>query len=339
MEYKDLESNIKSSMKEIEKMETLDELDNVRTKLLGRSGMINSAFKAMSSARADERKELGARINILKEEIEKSIREKKRKIEDIEIARRLEKENIDVTLQVGDSEIGSLHVISKMIRNIRKRYHARGFLVLDGPEIESEFYNFDALNMPSHHPARQSLDTFYMKDFDGMLLRTHTTTVQVRALTEHGAPIRMISMGRTYRSDSIDATHSPMFHQIDGLIVERRPLSIGNLKKELQRLIAACLEIDNIDEVKVRFRPSYFPFTEPSMEVDCLHERLGGRWIELGGSGMVHPNVYKNCGLTEEGLYGFAWGWGLERIIMLKNQIHDIRNMYDTDVRWLRHYA
>ncbi|MDR0552862.1 MAG: phenylalanine--tRNA ligase subunit alpha [Holosporales bacterium] len=338
MEHSDLENNIESSLEEIDRSSTLGELDDIRTKILGRSGIVNSAFKVMASIPGDQKKAFGARINILKEKVEMAIREKRKELENIEIATRLANEDIDATLPACDSEIGSLHIISKMVRNIRKRYHARGFLVLDGPEVESEFHNFDALNIPAHHPARQSHDTFYIKNFAGTLLRTHTSTVQIRSLMERGVPIRMISIGKTYRSDNLDATHSPMFHQVEGLVVEREPLSVGNLKKELQRLIAACLEIDDIDEVNVRFRPSYFPFTEPSMEVDCMHEKIGHKWIELGGAGMVHPNVYKNCCLDSDGLYGFAFGFGLERVTMLRNQIHDIRSLYDTDVRWLKHY-
>jgi phenylalanyl-tRNA synthetase alpha chain len=341
MPLKEIENNLQHWINIIREATTMSELDRFRVDIMGKSGIFSSAFKFMGSLSDDEKKLYGEKLNTAKDALQSAFQEQKLKISQIETENNLKSETVDVTLPVVDSKVGGSHIISQNIRRVRRHYHARGFLVLDGPEIDSEFHNFDALNLPKHHPARQSHDTFYIEKFREMLLRTHTSTVQIRAMTTRGVPLRMISIGKTYRNDNLDATHSPMFHQIEGLVVDTNPLCVGHLKSELQKLVAFFFEIDNIHEVNIRLRPSYFPFTEPGMEVDCKYNNKkdgDGRWLELGGAGMVHPNVYRACGLSGK-LYGFAFGFGLERLIMLKYGINDIRNLYDTDIRWLQHYA
>lgn len=347
MPLNEIENNLEHWMEIIQATESMNELESLRLAIIGKKGVLTSAFKFMNNLEHSEKKVCGEKLNKAKESLENAFRNRKKKISDLEIEQRLGSETLDVTLPVLNSEIGGTHIISKNIKRVREYYQARGFLVLDGPEIDDEFHNFDALNISKHHPARQSHDTFYIDGFDEMLLRTHTSTVQIRTMMENGAPVRMISIGKTYRSDNLDATHSPMFHQIECLVVDKKPISIGHLKRELQKLLAFFFEIENIDEVAIRLRPSYFPFTEPGVEVDCRYTKKdcklvitkdGDRWLELGGAGMVHQNVYKACGL-EEKLYGFAFGFGLERLIMLRNGIQDIRNLYDTDKRWIKHYT
>lgn len=346
MPLNEIENNLEHWIETIQTAISISDLEKLRLSLLGKHGILTSAFKSMHSLTSDEKKLYGEKLNIIKDKLEITIRKQKKTISERDITQKLTKEILDVTLPVLDAEIGGTHIISKSIQKIRQYYQARGFLVLDGPEIDNEFHNFDALNIPKHHPARQSHDTFYIDGFDEILLRTHTSTVQIRTMMEIGAPIRMISIGKTYRSDNLDATHSPMFHQIEGLVVDKNPVSVGHLKKELQKLLAFFFEVKNIDDVAVRLRPSYFPFTEPGVEVDCKYARRdnrliitkdGNEWLELGGAGMVHPNLYKYCKL-EGKLYGFAFGFGLERLIMLKNGIQDIRNLYDTDIRRIKHY-
>lgn len=348
MPLNEIENNLEHWIRSIYATTNMPDLESLRTGIIGKSGIITSGFKYMASLEASEKKEYGEKLNVAKEKIETAIKYQKKIIEDYVINESIRKETLDVSLPASNSNIGGIHIISRSIRKIRRYYQARGFLVLDGPEVETEFYNFDALNMAKHHPARQGHDTFYIKDFDETLLRTHTSNVQIRTMIEKGVPVRMISIGRTYRSDALDATHSPMFNQIEGLVVEKTPLNIGHLKSEIQKLLAFFFDVKNIDDVAIRFRPSYFPFTEPGVEIDCRYMRKDGklvitkdgdRWLELGGAGMVHPNVYKSCGLESEKLYGFAFGFGIERLVMLKNGIQDIRNLYDTDMRWLKHYA
>lgn len=323
----------------------MKDLENIKSDILGKSGLLTSAFKYMANLSHDEKKSFGEKLNISKMKIEEAIKIQRKKLEDFLISEKLKNETVDITLPVCFSKVGSRHIISRSISDFRRYYQSRGFLVLDGPEVEDEYHNFDALNIPKHHPARQSHDTFYMDGgFEGRLLRTHTSCVQIRTMVERGVPVRMISMGRVYRSDDLDATHSPMFHQIEGLVVDRNPINIGHLKSELKKLVSFFFETD---DVSIRFRPSFFPFTEPGMEVDCKYMKKDGkliitsegdRWLELGGAGMVHPNVFEMCGIKSE-VYGFAFGFGIERLIMLKHGIQDIRNLYDTDIRILKHYA
>ena len=341
MELDDILSNLKS---DLEGVSTEHALNEVKAKYLGKKGEITALYSKMKDLSNDEKKSFGERLNNIKSQIETAISLQKKKIEEYEISEKLRNETLDITLPVENSSFGGLHILTQATRRIRDHYLARGFLVLDGPEVETDFFNFDALNIPEHHPARQNHDTFYLKGFDKTLLRTHTSCVQIRTMKERGIPVRMISIGKTYRNDQLDATHSPMFHQIEGLVVDRKPITIGHLKSELKKFLAFFFEVE---DVAIRFRPSFFPFTEPGMEVDCKYTKKDGKliitsdgdkWLELGGAGMVHPNVYKNCGIEKE-VFGFAFGFGLERLIMLKNGITDIRNLFDTDRRWLEYYG
>ncbi len=344
MPLKEIEANLEHWEKTILGASTFQELERLKADIIGRSGVVTSAFKLLKDVSVDKKKELGEKLNKVKSAIEDTIAQQHQKLANYAVSERLKNETLDITLPVENDHFGGLHIITQALRKIRDYYSARGFLVLDGPEIETEFYNFDALNIPKHHPARQSQDTFYLKGHDGMLLRTQTSCVQIRAMQKYGVPLRMVSIGKTYRNDQLDATHSPMFHQIEGLVVDKNPINIGHLKSELRKFLEFFFETDS---ATVRFRPSFFPFTEPGMEFDCRYTKKDGRliissdgdkWIELGGAGMVHPNVFKNCGVGE-GAYGFAFGLGLDRIIMLKYGITDIRNLFDTDQRWLRYYG
>ncbi len=344
MPLAEIEKNLEHWVKTILAATSAQELERLKADIIGKSGVVTDAFKMLKDVSVDERKSFGEKLNKIKVQIEETIAQQRKKLEDYEISEKLKNETLDITLPVENDHFGGLHVITQSLRRIRDHYAARGFLVLDGPEIETDFYNFDALNIPKHHPARQSHDTFYLKGFDETLLRTQTSCVQIRAMQEYGVPIRMISIGKTYRNDQLDATHSPMFHQLEGLVVDRKPLTIGHLKSELKKFLEFFFEADS---TAIRFRPSFFPFTEPGMEFDCKYTKKDGRliitdqgdkWIELGGAGMVHPNVFKSCGI-EGPVYGFAYAFGLDRIIMLKNGITDIRNLFDTDQRWLKYYG
>ena len=329
-------------IKTIQSLNTIAEIDTEKSKFLGKNGILTKEFKKLSVLNTEEKVMFGKKLNTIKNQVEEVINNQIKLVKKLELDKKLKEENVDITLPI-NKEFGSLHILSNEIRRIKNEYKAKGFLILDGPEVETEFFNFDALNIPKYHPARQSQDTFYIEDFDETLLRTQTSCVQIRAMQEKQLPLRMISIGKTYRNDQLDATHSPMFHQIEGLVVDNNPINIGNLKDELSKFVAFVFEVDS---VLLRFRPSFFPFTEPSMEVDCCYSKENGnikinkngdKWLELGGAGMVHPNVFRACGITTEP-YGFAFGFGLERLVMLKYGINDIRSLYDTDIRLLRHY-
>ena len=327
----------------IKKLNTIQDIDMEKSKFLGKSGILTKEFKKLSVLNSEDKISVGKKLNAIKNQVENAIDNQMKVIKQIELNKKLQEENVDITLPV-DKEFGSLHILSYEMRRIKNEYKAHGFLILDGPEVETEFFNFDALNIPKYHPARQSQDTFYIEGFNETLLRTQTSCVQIRAMQNRKLPLRMISIGKTYRNDQLDATHSPMFHQIEGLVVDNNPINIGNLKDALNKLVAFIFEVDS---VSLRFRPSFFPFTEPSMEVDCCYSKENGsikinkdgnKWLELGGAGMVHPNVFKYCGIDTKP-YGFAFGFGLERLVMLKYGINDIRSLYDTDMRLLKHYS
>lgn len=344
MSLVEIEKNLEHWIRTILGATSFQELERLKADIIGKAGVVTAAFKLLKDASPEDRKSMGEQLNKAKAEIDAAISKQRDRIEEYTISEKLKNETIDVTLPVESDHFGGLHLITQSIRRIRDHYSSRGFLVLDGPEIETDFYNFDALNIPKHHPARQSHDTFYLKGFDETLLRTQTSCVQIRAMQKYGVPIRMISIGKTYRNDQLDATHSPMFHQVEGLVVDRVPLTIGHLKNELKKFLSFFFETDS---AAIRFRPSFFPFTEPGMEFDCSYIKKDGRlvitdkgddWIELGGAGMVHPNVFKSCGIDGP-VYGFAYAFGLDRIIMLKNGITDIRNLFDTDQRWLKYYG
>ncbi len=329
----------------IESAANLQELDQVRVNFLGKSGMISAKMKTLGSLPPEERKDFGASINQLKNEVSAAIESSKSALELAALNARLADERIDVSAPVRSESKGSIHPISQVIEEVVAIFASQGFVVQQGPEIEDDFHNFTALNIPPEHPARQMHDTFYFpEDADGdrKLLRTHTSSVQIRTMADNKPPFKIVCPGRTYRCDS-DITHSPMFHQIEGLYIDKN-IHMGHLKGCLTEFVK---EFFGIDEVPVRFRPSFFPFTEPSAEMDIGCTRAGGEfkigqgdsWMEILGCGMVHPNVLKNVGIDPDEYQGFAFGVGIERIAMLKYGITDLRTFFDGDVRWLEHYG
>ena len=325
--------------------DTLEALEDVRVRALGRRGSVTELMKSLGQAAPEERRERGQALNRLKQAISEAIDARKAALADVELERRLASERIDITLAARPAPEGSLHPISQTIDEITQIFGEMGFRWAEGPDIEDDWHNFTALNIPPEHPARQEMDTFYLAAEDGSarpVLRTHTSPVQIRTMLSEPPPLRVIVPGRTYRSDH-DATHSPMFHQVEGLAIGKS-IHMGHLKG---CLIAFCRAFFGVADLPVRFRPSHFPFTEPSAEVDigCTREGgqlrigAGGDWLEILGSGMVHPKVIANCGLDPEEWQGFAFGMGIERIAMLKYGIPDLRTMYESDLRWLRHYG
>ena len=321
------------------------ELESLRVSALGKKGAISERMKTLGDMTPDERKTAGAELNALKEKITEALAAKKATFQAKALEARLVTEKVDVTLPVAPTTQGSIHPVSQVWEEIVQIWGDLGFSVAEGPHIENDFYNFGALNMPEEHPARQEHDTFYFHpkgDGTRMLLRTHTSPVQIRTMLEQKPPIRIIAPGRTFRSDS-DQTHTPMFHQIEGLVIDQET-HLGHLKWALAEFCKAFFEID---DVKMRFRASHFPFTEPSMEVDINCSWEGGQvkigegssWLEILGSGMVHPNVIKAGGLDPDKYQGFAFGMGLDRIAMLKYGIPDLRAFFEADLRWLRHYG
>jgi phenylalanyl-tRNA synthetase alpha chain len=332
-------------LKNIKDAETLDALDAVRIDALGKKGSISAAMKDLASLDGDARRETGQALNSLKNVITDAIESKKSALARTALDARLIKEKVDVSLAPRPETGGRIHPLSRALEEILAIFAQMGFSVAEGPDIESDYYNFTALNIPPEHPARQEHDTFYLpadKDGNRKVLRTHTSPVQIRAMEETKPPVRIIVPGRTYRSDH-DATHSPMFQQCEGLAIGK-DIHMGHLKG---CLIEFCRAFFGIDDLPVRFRPSYFPFTEPSAEVDIGYGREGGglkigggeEWLEILGCGMVNPKVLENCGIDPGEYQGFAFGVGIERIAMLKYGIPDLRPFYDSDLRWMRHYG
>ena len=321
-------------------------LDEARVEALGKKGRITALMKGLGGLSPDERREAGQRLNTVKEAITAAIEARKAELAEAELEARLATETVDVTLPARPFSVGRIHPISQTIEELVAIFGEMGFSVAEGPHIEDDFHNFDALNIPPEHPARQEHDTFFLPPrAEGeapLVLRTHTSPVQIRTMQQVEPPIRIICPGRTFRADS-DATHSPMFHQVEGLVIDKKT-HMGHLKGTL---IEFCRTFFGIDDLPVRFRPSYFPFTEPSAEVDIGCSREGGRlkigaggdWLEILGSGMVHPKVLQNCGIDPEIYQGYAFGMGIERIAMLKYGIPDLRTFFDSDLRWLRHYG
>ncbi len=323
----------------------LTALEALRVEALGRKGRITGLMKTLGGLDPDARKAAGQALNAAKEAVAESIEGRKRALEDIELDRRLENEWLDVTLPPRPAPVGRIHPISQTVEEIVAIFGEMGFSVIEGPHIEDDFHNFEALNIPPEHPARQEQDTFYLKardDGERMVLRTHTSPVQIRHMQKVEPPIRIIVPGRTFRAD-YDVTHTPMFHQVEGLVVDETT-HMGHLKGTL---IEFCRAFFGVDDLPVRFRPSYFPFTEPSAEVDIGCSRKGGElkigagddWLEILGSGMVHPKVLANCGIDPARYQGYAFGMGIERIAMLKYGIPDLRTFFESDLRWLRHYG
>jgi phenylalanyl-tRNA synthetase alpha chain len=322
-------------------------LEAVRVSALGKKGSISELLGTLGKMTPDERKAQGPLINGLKDRANAAINAKKAELGDKALDARLNTESLDVTLPVREAptEMGRVHPISQVIDELTVIFADMGFAVAEGPDIETDDYNFTKLNFPEGHPARDMHDTFYFNpkpDGSRMLLRTHTSPVQVRTMLSQKPPIRVIIPGRTYRSDS-DQTHTPMFHQVEGLVIDKGS-HLGHLKWILEEFCKAFFEVD---AVKMRFRPSFFPFTEPSLEVDIQCRRDKGEirfgegedWLEILGCGMVHPNVLRNCGLDPNEYQGFAWGMGIDRIAMLKYGMPDLRPFFEADVRWLSHYG
>ena len=316
-------------------------IERVRIAALGRKGRVPELMAALGSLPADQRKAFGQAVNGLKARITDALEARKGDLERDALSARLASEKADVTLpvRVGPLQDGRIHPVSQVFDEVVEIFGDMGFAVAEGPDVESDDYNFTKLNIPPEHPARQEHDTFYFHpkaDGSRMLLRTHTSPVQIRTMLASKPPIRIIAPGRTFRCDS-DMTHTPMFHQIEGLVIDETT-HLGHLKWCLEEFCKAFFEVDT---VRMRFRASHFPFTEPSMEVDIDAAAIGkpGQWLEILGSGMVHPNVVRNCGLDPEKYQGFAFGMGLDRITMLKYGIPDLRDMFAADVRWLRHFG
>jgi phenylalanyl-tRNA synthetase alpha chain len=322
-------------------------LESIRVAALGRNGSITALLKTLGTMAPEQRRQQGPLINGLKDRITAAIAARKRALENLALDQRLNTEAVDVTLPVREPpvEIGRIHPISQVTDELIAIFSDMGFAVVEGPDIETDDYNFTKLNFPLGHPAREMHDTFYFNpkpDGSRLLLRTHTSPVQVRTMLAQKPPIRVIMPGRTYRSDS-DQTHTPMFHQVEGLVIDKGS-HLGHLKWILQEFCRAFFEVER---VTMRFRPSFFPFTEPSLEVDiqCRRERgeirfgEGEDWMEILGCGMVHPNVLRNCGLDPDDYQGFAWGLGIDRIAMLKYGMPDLRAFFEADVRWLSHYG
>ena len=325
---------------EIALASSLEELDNLRVKIFGKQGLITEQLKALSTLSVEEKKIQGSVINEIKNDLQTVLESRKSLLEDAALNQKLAFEKIDVTLPGRSFDEGKIHPISHTISQMIEIFGTMGFKIKEGPDIEDEYYNFSALNMPENHPARHEQDTFYLKN--GKVLRTHTSPVQIRTLKSEKAPLRIIAPGRTFRSDS-DQTHTPMFHQIEGLVIEEG-IHMGHLKGCLMDFLKAFFELS---DVKLRFRPSYFPFTEPSAEVDIQCDRRDGKikigegsdWLEILGCGMVHPKVIENCGLDPKVHRGFAFGMGIERVAMLKYGIPDLRMFYESDLKWLDHYG
>ncbi|HEX3952470.1 MAG TPA: phenylalanine--tRNA ligase subunit alpha [Stellaceae bacterium] len=337
-------------LREIDAAATPDALEAIRVTALGRRGRLTMLMRGLGDLDPEARRAAGAALNVAKDAITVALSEAGERLGRAALAERLAGERADVTLPVsigalGGAETGRIHPISQTIDEIIAIFGEMGFVVAEGPHIEDDFHNFTALNIPPEHPARQEHDTFYLPprpDGSRMVLRTHTSPVQIRTMLAQKPPLRIIVPGRTFRADH-DATHSPMFHQVEGLVIDRTT-HMGHLKG---CLIEFCRAFFDVDDLPVRFRPSYFPFTEPSAEVDIGCSRKGGElkighggdWLEILGSGMVHPQVLRNCGIDPAEYQGFAFGMGIERVAMLKYGIPDLRTMYDSDLRWLRHYG
>jgi phenylalanyl-tRNA synthetase alpha chain len=326
---------------EIFRAADLASLEAVRVAALGKKGRVSELMGKLGSLPNDEKKAFGQSVNALKSKVTDALDARKASLEGAALDERLATERADVTLPVrlGPIAEGRIHPVSQVLDEVIEIFADMGFAVAEGPDIETDAMNFDMLNIPAEHPARQDHDTFYFTpkaDGSRLLLRTHTSPVQIRTMTTQKPPIRIIAPGRVYRSDS-DQTHTPMFHQVEGLVIDEAT-HMGHLKWTLEEFCKAFFEVD---EVKMRFRASHFPFTEPSMEVDIGAEAIGkpGQWLEILGCGMVHPNVLKNCGLDPEKYQGFAFGVGLDRLTMLKYAIPDLRAFFSGDMRWLRHYG
>jgi phenylalanyl-tRNA synthetase alpha chain len=325
---------------DLEKVTTPAELENIRVSYLGKKGELTAILRQMGQLSAEERPAMGKIANEVRAKIEADIEEKKEKLSALLIEQRLKSETIDVTMPGRVHSVGKKNPLTQVLDELYDIFLGMGFSIATGPEIEYTYYNFDALNIPAEHPSRDVADTFYITD--SIVLRTQTSPVQIRTMENMKPPIKIIAPGRVYRSDAVDATHSPVFHQIEGLVVDKG-VTMADLKGTLEVFAKSLYG----DDTAVRFRPHNFPFTEPSAEMDIRCFACGGKgcslcknegWIEILGSGMVHPNVLKNCGLDPEEYSGFAFGIGLERIVMRKFNINDLRLFYENDLRFLNQF-
>lgn len=318
---------------DIASCEELSALDDLRVRYLGKKGEVTALLKSLGSMEHEQRKAFGQAVNVAKVELSDAINQRKVLLEDAALNIKLVTEKIDVTLPGRGQVRGGIHPITHTLQRISDIFTQLGYDTATGPEVEDDFYNFESLNFPPHHPARAMHDTFYFAD--GRLLRTHTSPVQIRALNKSGAPIRVIAPGRVFRSDS-DQTHTPMFHQVEGLLIGET-VTMADLKGVLQTFVNSFFET----ELAMRFRPSYFPFTEPSAEVDIAWDKGDGKepgWLEILGCGMVHPNVLKACGVDSEKYVGYAFGIGVERLAMLRYGVTDLRQFFENDLRFLRQF-
>ena len=330
----------KLSMEELEKAQDLKVLQEIKVKHLGKKGELTQVLRGMGKLSNEERPAIGKLVNEVRDLLEKEFNKKEEKLKSEELQKRLETENIDVTEPSKKTELGSIHPITQIIKEVEEIFLGMGYQIADGPEVEKTFYNFDQLNAPEDHPSRDLQDTFYITD--DIILRSQTSPVQARVMEKQKPPIKIICPGTVYRSDAVDATHSPVFHQVEGLVVDK-DISMTDLKGTLEMFAKKCLG----ENTKIRFRPHHFPFTEPSAEADVSCFVCGGKgckvckqegWIELLGCGMVHPNVLQNCGIDPEIYSGFAFGFGVERIAMAKFGIEDMRLLFENDVRFLKQF-
>jgi phenylalanyl-tRNA synthetase alpha chain len=306
----------------------LPTLEQVKVRFLGKQGALTELLKSLGGMSPDERKSAGARVNEAKQAVEAALKMRREAMQEAELERKLKEETVDVTLPGRGRDRGGLHPVTRTLERIQALFHSMGFEVAYGPEIETDFYNFTALNIPEDHPARAMHDTFYLDE--KLVLRTHTSPVQVHYMQNHKPPLKIIAPGRVYRVDS-DATHSPMFHQVEGLWVDE-DISFANLKGVVQDFLQRFFERDDLE---VRFRPSFFPFTEPSAEIDMS---WNGGWLEIGGCGMVHPNVFNHVNVDPEQYLGFAFGLGVERLAMLRYGVDDLRLFFENDLRFLAQF-
>ena len=338
----DLKKIKEEFLSKLKKKLNFSEINQIKSDLFGKNGQVSSQFKKIGTLAESEKKKFASDLNIIKDELQSLINSKMDEIQSAEINEKLEKEKIDITLPERPFVKGKIHPVSQTIDEISSIFSEIGFSVEEGPDVENEYNNFTALNTPDNHPARDMHDTFYLDEKKEKLLRTHTSPVQIRTMLKSKPPFKIIAPGRTYRSDS-DQTHSPMFHQVEGLYIDK-DINMGHLKGCLNYFIKEFFEVDKI---KMRFRPSHFPFTEPSAEVDIGYKIKDGRiiigegdkWLEILGCGMVHPNVLKNVKVDPSKYQGYAFGIGIDRLAMLKYGINDLRAFFDCDYRWLNHFG